>query len=353
MRRKTAVRRRWAAAITTTIVLSVTISGCAFDPAAIPVPGTTVSGDTYPLEIHFANVLNLPRGAKVMADGVEVGNLTGVEIRSPGRADEAGAGYVVAHVNIMESVRLPTGTTAELRQATPLGDVHIALATAVGTSSSVLMPGATIELAQTSQAPQIEDTMAALASAIGSGVVDSFQDIVRQLDAVLPEDPARTAHTFNVLGQNIEDIAADLASVDNLLDGMIATTDVFVENREKLNVMLTDDGRDHVVSVFDSVLQIIVITTLLGPIARNAVWLAPLVSGLDGVAKSVVPVLFSGNPLDVSASSNMKKLVDLIQNKLIPFAALGPKVDVTATRVSETEQTDQIVEALRMIGAVR
>ncbi len=346
---------RFVRAVAVLSVVALVGAGCAFDPAEMQVPGTTVSGDTYPIDIQFANVLNLPPGAKVLADGVEVGNLTGLEVHDPagaGRPDRDG-GFVVAHVEIKAAVQLPRTTSAQLRQATPLGDVHIALTTPKSTDSGLLVAGDTIPKSQTSQAPQIEDTMAGLATAISGGTVQSFQDIVRQLNAALPNDPAQTARIFQVLGKDVQDLAADLGSVDALLDGMTATSQVFLDNRDKLRVMLTDEGVRHTVSVFASVIQIILMMTLLGPIARNAVWLGPLVQSLDRTAKAVVPVLFAGNPLDVSAPSNLKRLVDLIQNKLIPFAELGPKVNVTTAKVSAADKTDQIVDVLRMIGVVR
>ena len=77
-------------------VVALVAAGCAFDPAEMQVPGTTVSGDTYPIDIQFGNVLNLPPGAKVLADGVEVGNLTGLEVHDPagaGRPDRDGGDH--------------------------------------------------------------------------------------------------------------------------------------------------------------------------------------------------------------------------------------------------------------------
>ena len=34
------------------------VGGCGFDPAEVPVPGSTVSGSTYRVQIEFSSALN-------------------------------------------------------------------------------------------------------------------------------------------------------------------------------------------------------------------------------------------------------------------------------------------------------
>ncbi|MEV6071416.1 hypothetical protein AB0L82_33130 [Nocardia sp. NPDC052001] len=55
--------------------------------------------------------------------------------------------------HIRASVRLPGDVTAELRQATPLGDVHIALLTDPNSRIAPMPAEATIPLSRT---PQVE-----------------------------------------------------------------------------------------------------------------------------------------------------------------------------------------------------
>ncbi|MFD5177563.1 MlaD family protein [Nocardia sp. NPDC058379] len=339
-------------------VSAVFVTGsCAFDPAAVPVPGATISGDKQLLHIEFSNVLNLPPGAKVIANGVQVGNLIGVRVLEP---RDGGQGFVVADVEIRADLRLPAATTAELRQATPLGDVHIALTSTPGSPGPFLASGSTLPRSQTTQAAQVEDTMSGLAAAVTGGSITSFQDIVRQLNTVFPPDPAETARIFDVVGKDLMDVSSDLSSLDSLLDGLNSTAATVLQDRDMLAGLLTDYGVEHVTAVFNSVLQILFALTELGPLSHNGVWLAPLVQSLDDTARAVMPVLFTGNPLDLSKPSNLRKLSDLIQHKLIPFVELGPEVDVQGVRVTgaaadmpAAEQADRIIRTLRMIGAVR
>lgn len=88
-----------------------------------------MGSQSYKLTARFANALNLPAKAKVRLGGADVG-----EVESMDAVD-----YVaVVQLRIREGVRLPVGTTAQLRTATPLGDVFVAVtppATPVASSS--------------------------------------------------------------------------------------------------------------------------------------------------------------------------------------------------------------------------
>ncbi|MEU8897588.1 MlaD family protein [Nocardia sp. NPDC048505] len=350
---------RLGAVITCLAVVFATMS-CGFQPADVPVPGSGVDGPTYPLRIEFADVLNLPQGAKVIAAGVRVGQLTRVTlvdpvVAAPGRA--ARPGYAVADVEIRESVRLSRGTTAELRQDTPLGDVHIALTEPAEPAAGQLESGATIALADSARSPSIEDILAGLAAFVGSGAVADFQSIVRTMNSVLPADPADTARIAQVLGTDLVDLGGDLGSVDALLDGLRATVDDGVrQNLPVLDDLLTPYGVQHTTEATDAQIGVIFVLTALGPVGPAAKWLGPLLESLDATTRAVVPMLLGRHPLDTAAPSNLKHLVDLIQRRIIPFVDHGPKVnlvEVTAGSMSAGDQTARIIDTLRMIGAVR
>lgn len=356
MRTRARTARAAAAVI---LAASVGIAGCTFDPSSVPTPGMGVSGPTYPLHIQFANVLNLPPGAKVLVDGVVVGRLTGLGVSAPAVA--AGRGYVTADIEIERSVALPATVTAELRQATPLGDIHIALTTDPVADGPDLGDDGTIPLAQTIQSPQVEDTLAGIAAGIGSGVIGDIQDTVRQANSVLPADPRETARIFGVLGSDLEDLAANQKSIDAVLDGLQANTQLLVDDGATIDTLLTPYGVQHTTDVIRSVVAVFFLLAYAPPVAHNAVWLTDLVGSADSAARAFMPVLFGSRPLDLTKPSNMNKVVDLIQNKIIPFVEKGPKVDVTSVRLSGPEaasvptgeQTGRVIAALRMIGLVR
>ncbi|MGW5922364.1 MlaD family protein [Nocardia fluminea] len=353
---------RRATLILFAVLLAAT--GCGFQPADLPVPGSGVDGPTYPLRIEFADVLNLPQGAKVIAAGVRVGTLTGVTLVDPVPAtpDRAAVpGYAIADVAIAQSVRLAAGTTAELRQETPLGDVHVALSEPVEARTGELTAGAIIPLADTTQSPPIEDILAGLSTFIGSGAVTDFQSIVQTMNGVFPEDPRDTARLAGILGADITDLGENLHSVDALLDGLEATVEEGMQqNVPILDELLTPYGVQHTTDAVNAQIGVIFVLTALGPVAPSAQWLGPLLSSLDDTTRALVPMLLGSRPLDADSPSNMKALIDLINTDLVPFATHGPKVDLvdvtlgpSTGAITADDHTARIVDTLRMIGLVR
>lgn len=346
--------RHQFAALAALTTLLLALAGCAIDPTTAPLLQRSTSGEKIQLNIEFANVLNLPRGAKVIANGVEVGSLTQVTIHEP---DADGNGFVVAKVEVQASSSLPMNTNAELRQETPLGDIHISLSSPPGAREGPLRDGDTIPLSRTTASPQVEDLLAGLATMVTGGAVTDFQDIVRQLNTALPQDPSETAYIFDILKADLVDVSNNLQTVDSVLNGITENVNLATRQSDKIEALLSDYGVTHVTEVVRSVVQVLFLLSNLGPLAHNAVWLAPLIQSLDDTAAAVVPVLWQGSPLDVSVPSNLTKLVELIEDKIIPFVELGPKFDVvsahTDSSLSTQDQTIRIVQTLRMIGVVR
>ncbi|MCP2297326.1 virulence factor Mce family protein [Nocardia amikacinitolerans] len=347
------VRRGLLAAL----LAATLLGGCAFDPASVPVPGASVSGPTYPIRIQFANALNLPARAKVMANGAQVGNVTGVTVVDPA-ATNGGGGYVVVEAEIEKSVRIPTSTLAQLRQNTVLGDIHIALATPPDGFGSILAAGGTIPRAQTVPATQIEDTMAGVATFVQGGAVGQFQEIVDRLNTVLPADPAETARISEAVGANAIDLAEHLREVDIFLDALTADSAVVKEMGPQVAELLTEPAVEQVSASVASIVDVVGVLGALGSVSHSMVWLAPLAKSGDAAARAFVPLAFTSRPLDLSAPSNLNALVALIRDRIIPFVERGPKVNIVGVtadsgEASSGDQVEQVVRALRMIGAVR
>ena len=359
--------RRTVAVLGLSATVALSATACDFDASSLPAPGGGTSGDTYPVHIQFANVLNLPDGAQVVADGVPVGRLS--KLTTDNR------GFVVADVNIDSDVTLPTTTTAMLRQSAPLSDVHIALTTTRGDSAgnsarggSVLRGGSTIPLTQTSQAPQIEDTLSQLATATGNGTFTNLISTVREVNKAFPDDLTRTAKAFDVIGKDLKDLADNQGSLDSLLDGLGDTTQSVIDHREKLAPLLTQAGVDRTTSSMRSILNMVYILTDLGKVAPPGKWLAPLMGASDTMISAVMPVLFGARPLDTTTPHNMSRLIDLISKDVIPWSTTGAKVDLTKVTVngrsfydSDTsrrfarpdDQAQFVVQLMKMIGLVR
>ncbi|WP_330183029.1 MlaD family protein [Nocardia sp. NBC_01503] len=331
------------------------VGGCAFDPSSVPVPGTSVSGPTYRIHIEFGNVLNLPARAKVIANGAQVGTVSGVRVVDSAHAGGRG-GYVVVDADISAKVQLPETTIAELRQNTVLGDIHLALTTPTDGFGSLLRADGTIPRERTHPPVQLEDTMAALAAFTQGGAVNQLQDIINRFNAVLPADPNETKRIARNAAGNAVDLAANLDQVDSLLNGLGTNAQVLHDRVDFLDHQLSQESVDAMNGITDSIRGVTQIFAALGQLGSSLTWLAPVVNSADGAAKAFVPLAFSGSPLDLSVPSNLSMLVSLLRDKLIPFVEHGPKVNITGVQVNSVSKDDQvgnILSALRMIGAVR
>ncbi|AYF74828.1 MCE family protein [Nocardia yunnanensis] len=335
--------------------LAVSVSGCALDPAEAPMPGAGVSGPTYSITIEFANALNLPTQAKVVANGAKIGSLRSVRVVDP---SPAGPGRVEAVVSISESVRLPATTTAQLRQNTILGDIFIGLTTPTTGFDHTIAPGGTIPLSRTKAPLQVEDLLAGLSQFIGGGALHQVQQIIDQSNAVLPEQTADTARIFDTLGRDIEDVSGNLDTVDRFLDAVQADLASVLDNPRQLGELLSPRGSVEIPADANSLIQTLGVVGNLSIIAQAIRWLGPLLTAGDAAAKAFVPMLFGTDPLDLSAPSNLNRFVALVRDKVIPFVEQGPKVNITGVSIEGAPlagdpQVDAIARALRMIGVVR
>ncbi|WP_228821712.1 MlaD family protein [Nocardia farcinica] len=341
--------------------LAVVAAGCGFDPATVPIPGTGVTGPTYRLHVEFVDVLNLPAQAKVIAEGVEIGAVTGVTVVDPVPGPGATPGYAVVDVAVRASVRLPATTRAELRQQTILGDISLALLPPPGPGAAELSDGDTIPLARTRPADQVEDTMAILATFVNGGAVDRLQSIVDQLDAALPRDIAQTERIAAAMAVTIDDLAANLDDVDVLLDGMSAATADIAGSAPLLADILTDGEVRQLVDAVASLINALGLFGRIAEISRALAWLAPTLEAGNAAGRALMPLLFTARPFDTQAPSNLKLATELLRNKIIPWIQYGPGVNVESVTVtgdltaslSADEQVDHVLDTLRMIGAVR
>lgn len=354
MRNSTLVRRT-GTGLAAALAAVMLLGGCAFDPSSVPVPGASVAGPTYRVRIEFANALNLPQQAKVVANGAQIGSLRSVTVVDPSAQQP---GRIDAVVDISTSVKLPTTTTAQLRQNTVLGDIYIGLTTPPADFASTIAPGGTIPLRQTRPASQIEDLMAGMSTFIGGGALHSMQEIINRTNAVLPAQSTETARIFQTLGHDAQDVADNLDSVGRLLDAIQQNLGAVLDNREELDALLSERGARDIPAFANSLVFTLGIVGALGIIGHATAWLGPLLQAGDAAAKAFVPMLLAGNPLDLSAPSNVNRLVALLRDKVIPFVERGPKVNLTrigieGAPVSTDDQVDRIIASLRMIGAVR
>ncbi|MFC9998609.1 MlaD family protein [Nocardia sp. NPDC127526] len=328
------------------------LGGCGFDPSAGPVPGASVSGPTYRVHIELASALNLPTGAKVMANGALVGTVSAVTVVDP---SAAAPGHIRLDVDIADRVRLPATTTAQLRQNTVLGDIFVGLVTPPDGFGTLLQPEGTIALARTRPALQIEDLMAAASTFISGGALHTMQDIVDRANAVLPQDPAETTRIAATIASDMRDVSGNLATLDAFLSAVETDIGAVLDNRAALGELLTEEGTAIITANARSLVDTTGLIGSLGVISHAIAWLEPLVRAGDSAAKAIVPLLFTAQPFDLDAASNLSSAVALVRDRLVPFLQRGPKVEITHVGIEGAagDETAALAATLRMIGMVR
>jgi virulence factor Mce-like protein len=155
-------RTRWGVALGGALLLT----GCGAGLDRLPLPSPGSGGPSYDLNAEFSNALNLPSKAKVRLYGADIGEVESIDAQD----------FIAkVHMRIRRDVPLPVGSTAELRSATPLGDVFVQIRPPGGQSDAdrgpLLHSGDTIALAHTAAAPTVEELLNSLAMLVNGGAI--------------------------------------------------------------------------------------------------------------------------------------------------------------------------------------
>jgi virulence factor Mce-like protein len=226
------VSRRWVAAAVAVPLLGAALAGCGVSATDLPIPGGGVGGPSYRLNAVFADALNLPDGAHVKLNGDDIG-----------RVDRIVAKNYTAQVSmdVRQDVHLPEGTTAELRQATPLGEVFVAIHPPSGPPGGPLLrDGATIELPATEAAASVEDLLASLSTLVNGGGLAQLQTIVHELNAATDGRSVQIAHVLGQTTTIMTTLNARTQDIDKILAASQRLTDTLVARRDTTDKAFAD-----------------------------------------------------------------------------------------------------------------
>jgi phospholipid/cholesterol/gamma-HCH transport system substrate-binding protein len=213
-------------------LLGAVLSGCAVSAADLPIPGGGVEGPTYQLTAVFADALNLPDGAHVKLNGDDIGRVRRIEAR------DYTARVVMA---VRQDVSLPRGSTAELRQATPLGEVFVAInPPATPPPGPPLRDGDVIELPATQAAASVEDLLAALSMVVNGGGLAQTQTIAAELNAATTGRAGQIAHLLSQTTTTLATLNARTQDIDRILAASQRLTDTLVARRDSVDTAFAD-----------------------------------------------------------------------------------------------------------------
>ncbi|WP_067675389.1 MCE family protein [Nocardia miyunensis] len=212
MRRRVPPRRRLCA-VAAAVTVSTTAwaaGGCSASLDTLPLPAPSVGSDSYSLTATFDNALNLPVKAKVRLDGADVGEVASMQ------ADNYTA---VISMRIESGVRIPAGSTAELRSATPLGDVFVQLAPPAHPNPAApdLGDGANIPLPSTSAAATIEELLTRASLLVSGGAIENLTRLANNLGRAVGGRGDRLADMIQQTTQLVNNLAARSNSIRDVL----------------------------------------------------------------------------------------------------------------------------------------
>jgi virulence factor Mce-like protein len=247
-------RGKAAAAI---VAVAVAGSGCATNGlASLPLPAPGLGSGGYRLTAVFGNALNLPMNAKVKLAGADVGQVESMIARNY---------TAVTALRIRDGVLLPKGSTAELRTATPLGDVFVSVRPPAEAARDVpmLRDGDTIGLQSTASAATVESVLSSAAILVNGGAVrnftniingfgratgdqgQAFGDLIRKSNQLLRTLDARSGQISNALtelSRLSEQLDAKNQSLSELMAAANPATDALASNTTDLSNLVIQIG---------------------------------------------------------------------------------------------------------------
>ncbi len=199
-------------------------SGCGLTVEKLPLPKPGVSGDTYTVHAVFANALNLPDQAKVKIGGSDVGVVSHIETKNF---------QAIVDLTIRKDIELPKDATAELRQATPLGDVFVAVSKPKSAPGAPLLKtGDTIAIDKTSAGATVEELLLSISMLFNGGGVAALGKLTSELDAVVGGRPDQLADLIKQMTSVTGTLHANSERIDSTLTGFSALADT-IESRHK------------------------------------------------------------------------------------------------------------------------
>jgi len=333
-------RTRSVATVVLLLVAALTsVTGCsALSPNRLPSVKAGVSSD-YEVTLKFASVLNLPTGADVMMNGLQVGRVK--------ELNESADGVDVV-VGLTSSRPVPADSTAIIRQNTPLGDTYLGFTPpSAPTGAGNLKDGAVIPLSQTTSPPTLEDTIAVLAYFVNGGTIQKIQDTMVTLNETLPDHKAvrRLASTVAV---DLSNLSGHLGEIDRTLNGLNAVAKSFPAAESDIDKVFSEQGVEYYRTVGYSLIRhIATLLPSVGSVFTGGLWLVPLLTSLAEAAENAAPIWPAAD--DALADGN-----DFVNDTLIPFLR-NPRVSVTSVKASGSnkELLDDTSAVLRILGVTR
>ncbi|MFQ6396994.1 MlaD family protein [Nocardia sp. KC 131] len=292
---KNASRSLIALAVATGVAVT---SGCGFTVEKLPLPKPGASGETYTVQAIFENALNLPDQAKVKIGGSDVGVVSNIRTKN----FEA-----IVDLTISKDIELPIGSTAELRQATPLGDVFVSVSKPkTDTGTQILKQGDTLGLDKTSAGATVEELLISVSMLFNGGGVAALSKLTSELDSIVGGRGDQVAHLITEMTGVVGSLNDNTTRVDNVLNQFSALATTIETKRSELG------------QVADTLPQ------MIGAVAENNRAIGDLLTKLSTTSAALGDYANSSSGQLGSLLDNVHQLMDALARTEQNF---GPALD--------------------------
>ena len=295
-------RLRRTAVVRTSVALGVSAtmltSGCGLTVDSLPLPKPGQSGDTYTVHAVFANALNLPDQAKVKIGGSDVGVVTHIATKNF---------QAIVDMDVRKDITLPVDATAELRQATPLGDVFVALSKPKSDANTqMLRSGDTIGLDHTSAGATVEELLLSVSMLFNGGGVAALTKLTSELDSMVGGRPDQLAGLIKQMTSVTGTLHADSDRIDSVLGGFDTLANTIEANHNQLG------------QVADTLPQ------MIGAIAENNKQIGDLLGKISTTSAALGDYADTSHDQLAGLLDNVHKLMDALSQT---NNTLGPALD--------------------------
>ena len=329
--------RRSVSVIASLLCASALSSCSSLSVNNLPQPGNDYSAG-YEITLEFANVLNLPDHAKVVKDGTTIGMVDQVHL---------GKTAVEVTARIDPSVKVPSDAGAVLQQATVLGDIYVALERPKGPSDDAppLRPGQRIPLAHTVSPPQLEDTLANLATFVGSGSIQRIQNTIVGINRISPERTEQIRGIASRMSADLADLSANIDTDDHWLQGVAQTADVLVDSAPQLQRWFSPSGMLAAHRVLAASSYLGVLLPSVGSISNGGYWLVPLLNSLSNAFGEIQRSKWA-------IEGEYRPWRKLFTDVFLPEDKY-PAMNITSVQTADgREISGNVQDVLRMLGAI-
>ena len=284
-------------------------SGCGTNGlASLPLPAPGLGSGGYTLTAVFSNALNLPMNAEVKLAGADVGQVESMVARNY---------TAVTTLRIRNGVLLPRGTTAELRTATPLGDVFVALKPPANypADDPMLHHGDTIGLDSTAAAATVESVLSSAAILVNGGAVRNFTNIINGFGKATGDQ----GQAFGELIRKSNQLVGTLDARSDQISSALTQLSRLADQLDAKDATITDlmtAARPATATLADNTTQLTNLAVQAGDTARLLARF-PSIGGTDTSGRSMIRDLntIAGAANDVAVSPDTSFVA---VNRLIP-----------------------------------